>query len=382
MPGAFSAAALTAMREHVTFVTEARVVTNTGTLVTPLAVLGGSLTMDEEWAPYVQASLTCADPGVGIDPRLAHRVIIDAGYVYPSGTREVHQLATLVVTDATRDQRTNQLTLSARSDEALVQDGAHWGVSDITPTYASHQVALVDFLTRALTSLGAPTVSGSVVGTSAAMTAYLVRTGSGWWSHIESVRDMAGGIVYCDEARTWRIGYPVPDDSPDTLQGMFTTGDVPRSWPYDIEDDPYTLPIITDAQVRYSRQEWANAVGLVHTWTDSAGTNQRVARIAAVASGPFAPTTVGYRVQTLFRSTPIDATAATAACNSILYRTQRRGERREITARACWWLRPRTLTRFWIGGVDTFDRITRVTWELDGSGLMTILTRAPEPEAI
>lgn len=382
MPGGYSEAAYAALRGDLTFVTEARVVTDAGVLVTPLSITGGSLTMDEEWAPYVQATVEVVDPGVLIEPRRAQRLVIDAGYVYPDGSRDVRQFATLVITDAPVDERTGIVTITAKSDEALVQDGAHWGVADDVQNYANHGAAMRNFVERALTGLTTSVWTGpGMPSTSASMTGYRIRSGDGWWQHVQSVEDMGGGVIYCNEARQWYVGPYQTDESP-TTEGYIATGDVPESWPTAL-DAGRTLPILIEAETVRTRDEWANAVVLLHEWTD-AGTNtpRRVAAIASVGSGDYRPTLVGYSVEKVDRDVPITQAEAQAAANAIVYRTQRRGLRRLFQARACWWLRPRNLHQVWVKGTAGYARITRCTWQLDGTGLMTILTRAPEPEAI
>lgn len=381
MPGLFTDTVYAGLRGGLTFITTARVVNKAGAALATLDVTGGSVTFDEEWSPYVQANLTFKDPGVSIDPRTACRLIIDAGYEYASGVREVYALANLFVTTCERDARTGEWRLTASSDEVLAQTTCHYSLTNDTRNYATWVEALTDFITRAQTNLGAPTIVSTISGTSASMTGYVIRTGDKWWSHVESVRDMANAEVYCDETRTWRFAPYTTDEAP---QSDFpATGDVPPNWSGAAGDYAKILPIITEASWSLERTEWANAVAVQYEWpSTTAGQTNRVARIQSVPSGSLSPANVGYAVLNISRSTPITAAEADAVCNAVLQRSQRRGDKRTFTARAAYWFRPRRFHRWWIAGVDTYYRVTRVTFRLDGSGLMDLAGRQPTPEPV
>lgn len=375
----WSAAAYPALSGALEFVTTARVVTAAGAAVATLSHLKGECTFDEEWSPYVQATLTAANPGVVIDPRAGHRLRIDAGYVYADGTRDVHQLADLSITSADTDTVPGTVSLTAQSDEILVQQSAQWQVVDIVNTYATYATAVADLLTRALYPFAPTIVTGGMDGTGDTLTDYRVVIGTPWWSHVQTLANVAGGVVYCDEARTWHLDTYTTDESPD-VDTYLSTGDVPPTWPT-VTDAPYNLPVLTQVGTVRSRDDWANCVMVDHVWTHTDGSYQRVAQRAEVTTGPYAVATVGYRVHSETRDTPIWTVGeAYAECAAILYRTQRRGEQRRLTARAAYWLRPRSLHRMWLSGTDMYARITRVTYHLDGSGLMDLTTRTPEPE--
>ena len=381
MPGAYLSAAYAALAGPVQFVTAARVVTVTGALLATLDVKGGTLTLDEEWSPYAQASLSAVDPNVVIDSRLGHRLQLDLGYVYPNGLTDAPQVANLSITSARRTvtaRGVQLLEIAAQSDEALVLKSAQWALVDLVDTFGSHGAAISDCLVRALSPY-VPTIAGVLTSTSASMTNYRTRIGDDWWPHIKAIADMGNGVVYCDENRTWRVGTYKTDDSPNT-DGYVATADVPDSWPIAL-DAGLTLPIVTESELDNSRNDWANAVIIEHNWVDAAtSVPQRSARIATVTTGPNAVGTVGYRVYKEQRTTPITLAENDAECASLLYRTSRRGARRTITARAAYWFRPRDLRRFYLAGTDTYARITRVAFALDGSGLMTLTTRTPQPD--
>ena len=373
-PGPYSDAAYTALAGALEFVTTATLTTAAGVHIADLEVLGGSCTFDEEWSPYVQAQLTVVDAGVLIDPRAAHRVVISTGYVYPTGVRDVQVLADLTVTAAERDHRQMKWSLTAQSDEALVLQSAYWPLVDLVVTYGNFEAALYNFLVRALDPQ-VPTAVTTITGSTAVLTNYTVKIGEAWWPHIETVRDIAGGIVYCDEARVWHLEDYVPDDSPQT-DGAPATGAAPATF----APDANALRIITDSTVRLGRDEWANTVVIEHNF-DDAGTPTRIAQTAYVSTGPYAVGTVGYRVYSEKRTTPVANWGEVAAeCASLLYRTQRRGERRTIEARAAYWFRPRQLRQMWVNGTEFYARVTRVAFTLDGTGLMTLNTRTPEPD--
>ena len=80
----------------------------------------------------------------------------------------------------------------------------------------------------------------------------------------------------------------------------------------------------------------------------------------------------------LTRPTALDAAGVTAEAASILRRTIRRGNVKDHTcAHSAYWLRPRRSIRTHLEGVTAYEWLTRVTFDLDGSGQMTLSTREP-----
>lgn len=365
-------------------VVAARVVTTAGVLVTDLDVRDGALTFDAGWSPYVQGTVVAVTPTVGIDPRLGHRVQVDLGYVRPDGTRDVQRAADLTITAADRDYRAARTTLTVQSDEALVQESAQSDPVDLVTTFATIEEQLRHLVERALrphvpgwiVTWSPPLPSGSTL-----LTAHTVPIGARWWSFIETLRDVAGAEVWCDEARVWHMAYSGDEDvdasDPLTiatgaapLDGTAFTGDVGAG-------TPGVSRSITELVDRRDRGEWANAVVVDHTWTSESGVAQRVAQHALTMTGPHAVDTIGYRVTKIDRDTPIDQNAAAAEAAAILRRTMARGVQYTVTARAAYWLRPRRSIRLHFDGATTYRWLTRVEFPLDGSGLMTLTTRAP-----
>ena len=137
---------------------------------------------------------------------------------------------------------------------------------------------------------------------------------------------------------------------------------------------------VLDSSTRSSRDEWGNVAVIEHTWTDAAGVQQNITRAATVTTGAHAVDVVGRKaIRQPARQTPATGTEVQTEADNVLRRTRRRGDRSDVTARACYWFRPRTLRLFYIDGVSLYARVTRVSFQL-GQGTMTLDTRSPNPE--
>lgn len=93
----------------------------------PLAPSRGSVTLDEGWAPFAQATIEMAIPDETttelLDPREARRIELVLGAEYPQGERPDHSRTfNLGLRDRSIDHETGTMTLSLASDEALLQD--------------------------------------------------------------------------------------------------------------------------------------------------------------------------------------------------------------------------------------------------------------------
>lgn len=262
-----------------------------GVSVDPISV---SVTMDEGWAPFVQATATLPpDTAVaGADPRTKvrgqislQRLFGDADLVselsaawsslrlsdlsgmyggkpisYLSaqhyrpwnsfGMRlSSRRLSDLSMRSRSRDVRTGEITLTFASDEALLQDYALVADSPYMPGYTSVR-ACVNY---ALGKIGAALIDGDADGSITA-DASQWNPGQSAWDWLTPLVQAAGLRLWCDELRAWHL-----DVSPSTVDGQ-TTLTVSGS--------------ITDATDDTTLDgDWYDAVVITYQWTDAAGTD-------------------------------------------------------------------------------------------------------------
>lgn len=379
MTAPWSTAATTWLDGPLEHVVEARVVDEEGLTFATMSVESGSLTFDSQWSPYAQARLTAVDPfPATIDPRGAHRLILSLGYRTLAGVRDVHQVADLALTDVSvsRDRRTVDLT--AQSDEALVQQSAYMGTVDLVQTFPDVRAAVFDLLQRALAPSSAVLASAYIPFTASTLTTnHTISPGSRWWPYLEALRDVGTADLWCGEDRRWWLMYSGSEavDPSDPL--TLATGDCTASGASFAGDVGAGVPavarILTESSQDTSLGEWANAVMVEHRW--DTGTQ---AGTATDTTGPYAVGTVGTRAVSVSRPTPIDAAGAAAEAAAVLRRTLRRGRVMSHTcAHSAYWLRPRRSIRTYLEGATAYEWVTRVVFDLDGSGRMTLSTRTP-----
>ena len=331
----------------------------------PLTVEALKVTLAEDWAPHIQASLTA--PMLtqaqldALDPRTGARIQISAGYRYPDGTLDLQPLADLAVRQLVPTWPDDQVTINASSDEALAQDRMRVedgrglpftfaGINEAVSWFADYAVypdsAVLD--TSFAASYGASAVAGMEVD-----------AGTPMWSPIEDAASRAGVWVHCTTDRKWRIT---------ARPGLAT----PR----------HTLAVgsagtIVTAQAPLDRTQWANQVLTEYTWTDAAGTQQTVYGRAAVTSGPFSVNSAGYRSVKQSYTRPATQAQADAAAASRVRNLVSRGRGLTLEAHAAYWLRPgETITAQLPVGAPENHIIKSLTFD-PVAGLMSLETRLP-----
>jgi hypothetical protein len=134
-----------------------------------LDVKSGTVTLDDSWEPYIQATLICYAPPSAtleqIDPRLTLRVVVTVTQKWGDGTvnwnsfgyrAPVTRTFNLSLRERAIDKNTGELTLTLGSDEALLQNYKH-PVAANERTYGLSIATAVNF---ALGKLGASLATG------------------------------------------------------------------------------------------------------------------------------------------------------------------------------------------------------------------------------
>lgn len=102
-----------------------------------LNVRNGRIRFDEQWAPYIQADLTCAIPAdaAAIEPRDYQRVQVTVIRIPRDGSGAVAQAWNLLVRERDVDHKAGTMAIRAESDEATLQD--YKRISTITDVAAA-----------------------------------------------------------------------------------------------------------------------------------------------------------------------------------------------------------------------------------------------------
>jgi hypothetical protein len=352
-----------------------------------IPVIDATITLDENWSPYVQATLTTPIPDDEIidllDPRTnphvnllvkksygqsdkvyritndyvgkklsdftaewAGKVLQDFSNFYyiaynPFGLKAPEERAfTLAVREININYVRSELSITLSSDEGLLLDYAR--VANTIYTSPSTSVrAITEYV---LSFIGASLQSGTAD--------FTIPAGSAVWEPGQTAYDyleplvQAGALrLFCDEKRDW---YLVPDNY-----------DVPGS-----VNLSYT-ETLTDAGTTISREsiEWYDAVVIKYEYVDPAG-----ATIVEYDSAG-AP---GTKVLTLTYNSKFPGAGAAAR---VLQRAEGRGRVNSISAVNDYTVTPGISCSLTMPNADTqIGNVSAVTWELPGD-TMAITTR-------
>lgn len=131
-----------------------------------LEIIGGSVTMDETWSPYIQGTLTIPMPSgsvlADLDPRANRRVTVTATAKDAAGSTLTTRTWDLSLRQVNVNYEDATVSLTLASDEAIVQDYAHYQLVDLREAFYpwSTRYAIEGVLFYAL---GGATVAGDDV---------------------------------------------------------------------------------------------------------------------------------------------------------------------------------------------------------------------------
>lgn len=324
-----------------------------------LPVESSSVTFDEAWSPYIQATAELApsaELAALLDPRTGVRVRLDAGYLYDGTTPDVHTLADLGL--RTRPLRESpggdSLSIALASDEALAQDWTPLGASLTFPPGTAVVTVVRDVVHWRILpdAVFLNTLPGSAVTTEA----ITVTTGTDVWALLADLVDQVGGWLYVDGSRIWTL--TTRPEAAGVSRHIVKGGE---------------LGTREDLESVLDRETWANAVLLTYDGGQQSW--------AWVESGPLSVTAAPVRVFRHTRRAPWPgADPAKRAARSLVRRTVTRGRGMTFKAVAALWLRPgHTITVTPRDGAPSRELVSRVTFDLP-AGTMTVRTRHPETD--
>lgn len=337
-----------------------------GTVPLDVAAAGGlSVIFDESWAPHVQATAVLPVPADvdeldALDPRTGARLTVSTGYRDTAGTLDVHPFVDLGLRGRVIKRPDNSLTLTASSDEALLQDDL-WTAVTPAPVSRSGLVEAVDDILGA--SLPTVTLDAAFPAGYRAdrLTELELPTGATPWSVAAAAVDDCEAWLYDDGLRGWHL--VARPELAGTSRAVLATG---------------PAGTLTSSEAGLSRDDWANGVYLRSEWRDGAGVDHVIHSRAVIASGdPFAPAAAGPKWARYERRTPTTQTGANAAAAAVLRREVSRGRVLLLTAPAMYWLRPgHTVTVSLPTGTQQRQLVARVDFDIP-AGRMTVRTRQP-----
>lgn len=326
-----------------------------------------TVTMSEDWAPYVQADIKLSVPARAqldaLDPRLNCRLRIDAGYTYPDNQTDVHLLADLDLRSRDDTRPDNMLGLEAASAEARAQDYRAMWLTNIPLTGLNEAAAwALDFTSRPgtpkiLSAFGPRSFTSNLEGLA-------VEIGQDMWSILDGLAARTGTRIWCDEYRNWRIDWRPSLAGTPALH--LTHGEAG------------TLVHTSD---KLDREEWYNAAIVRHRWSDDAGAHE-VTGYAQVVGGDMSVDAVGRRCYLEASDTPINQAGADMAASTRLDNLVSRGRRLTVTAIAAYWLRPGMTICITLPNGDEGVQLVQSVSFRPAEGLMTVVTRQPSNATI
>ncbi len=354
-------------------------------------VVSGRVTVDESWAPYVQADVTIplADAPDAIDPRDGDRAILElrrdfgtrwsnadftAAHPAPTtgaaltaayggqpasvitgrfgqpfasaGTRtsDVRTLA-LGVRSRTVDHVAQEIRIRLASDEAVMQDYARIATTAYRNLFTTLRGAVFD----ALGYIGASLEPGTFDAPLTVQEAEWL-PGVSAWDYLSPLVEKADGRLWADESGRWRLT-PRGDMAPGQL--TLTTG------------ENGSLVSATDTIDR-SGDDWADAVVITYRWTDAAGATQTAYDTAGEAY-------TARKVLSLERAQPFPGAGAAAA---ILRRAQDRGRVLSLGAVNDYTATPGQAFMASLPGTPALTGVvSAISWDIGNNYEMAVTTR-------
>lgn len=321
-----------------------------GAQVWTTTLLGGELTLSEDWSPRGQLAVVI--PNIfslsdlaAIDPRTSTvTAVVTAGYVFPDGTTDLHTLFTGHLVER-RVSSGNTVALEAATAEARTLD-AGWMATDLFKTFAGVTEALEWFAGYAT---GTTVVMDSSVGYGyrADLTGAIpVSPGAALWTFMADLALAANVRLYVDPAGVWTIRAKATEAGTDITELTDMAG---------VED---TL----------SRKDYYAAALLKYEWTDAMDVTHTIYGRYGSPTGP-----VHYEEL----ATATTQTAANNAAQATVRNLSTRGDSYSGTSPAAYWLRPESTVRVALAsGADVLHLVKQVVFHLV-NGTMTTTTRQP-----
>lgn len=332
--------------------------------VIPVDAKTCEVTFDRDWWPYVQGTIVAVVPDQAtldrLDPRRIVSVTVEAGYVLPDGTRDVHPLAVLYLSGRSVTRPGDELVLSVQGQEYVLGRAVNtympyaadpsWTVADVLDSSSEREVRYC--VGRALSAAGyvpfnigndtgwdyenASAQTGWSGGTLGVPATWPERYGADtpnpgvvWVDVARDIAELTGCWLRCDETGLWKCTGPGGPTGMHPMQArtVLSVG---------------ANGTVIESDTRFERDtEWANMVVIHYSWEADTGGLGRYG-VARVTSGPFSVDTVGCVARTFDESRPyfVSQSTANSFAGQLLSRLLNRGRQIRLGAVAAYWLRP------------------------------------------
>lgn len=323
--------------------------------VIPLPATDVTVTFDEDWAPYAQATIKIApvEPATLalLDPTRAPVISITAGYRYIDGVTEVKHLAALYLRSVDISHPGPEITLTAASREALLQDLLWSGPGPAPIPQASTSAALTWLISQADPT---PTIIHDLPAEPVVLPDMGIPPGANLWKTALDLITDKSAWLYHDGAGAWHLtsrGTVAATAAANLMTGAAGT--------------------IISARTLTATERWADGVIVINTWRpDGAQADTTITGLAMASPTPG-------RWKSYYRDTPTTQAAANQAAQEYLERNQIKADQIEITAKAMYWIRPAaTITADLPGSPQFRGRVTKVSYSYP-AGRMTLTAAIP-----
>lgn len=171
-----------------------------------LRLKSATITLDEEWTPYVQATLLCAVPLDYrlIDPRLAHRATLTIRKLTPANIVLTTKTFDLQIRTRDVDRTAGEMTLTLESDESQLQDWKRPGAPASTTTGTIQDYVAA----RITTSIPGATIL-QVGATTALPSPYIWNPGVSAWETCDGLVKLAGLRLWSESGKAFTLA-PAP----------------------------------------------------------------------------------------------------------------------------------------------------------------------------
>jgi hypothetical protein len=337
----------------------------------PLDVEDLSITLDEGWTTFIQATITAKVPEDQatldrLDPRKNCRVKISLGYIYDGRVSDVHEMYDLHLRVREVLRPSNELRMVAYSDETRALDAKRRS-SDAAPPKTGINEIISYAANKAVYPDTAEIVSDFNPGYGVnSFTELGLEVGETFSSLMIDAASRLAVWVYSDGSRRWRITKR-SEVAGVSAHKLFTGPD----------------GTIFDSDTALQREDFFNSVCLKYVWKNGAGDEQVIYGEAHVpGSAGYGVDATGWNTFVEERQGPITQAQAKSAAQTVLRYKVTRGHGIRLQAVAAYWLRPgMTVTIQLPLGEQERQLIRTVTFH-PPSGSMSITTRQPESVTI
>lgn len=328
--------------------------------ISSVDVLGLTVSMDETWAPFIQAELTVRGSSAvfaALDPRSNDPISITPGYRNLAGdTATAASPWKLYPRRVQWDHVTNQIRVACESLESLLQDWK-WiddATSDSQAGTAYCEDAIEAFVQHVDAGFTVTAYSGSPSGFLVGETVTMNVDKPDLWANCTDLADRMSSKLIADatSADDTLVTFPAGESYVGTATSLATgDGGFIEEWTQVVDRDG----------------DWANAAMVIYV-----GPDYENAYTHEITTGTSGTTAAGLKVVVQRRNVPNPSSADTGAATSLATRAIKFADRSQLKGVAAFWLTPYYKVALPDG---TAAVVSAITFDLV-AGSMNVTTRS------